>query len=338
MGLLDPLFGSPDMPPPPDYKGAAEATAAGNLEVSRAAATANRYDQYTPLGDLQWTNLGSEQFDQEGYDAALAAYESQLGSYGQQDPNTPTSVFDKNYEDYGYTDQSPQAGAAPVAPDKADFTTMIDQDKWRSDVTLSPEVQGLFDKGLMMQDISADIGLTAGEQIKSTFADPFELDDFEGYREDVYDAMLERVETDINRDWQSRNADLYAAGIGRGTEAYGWEQMMRDRSLNDARLQAYQKATDQALRERGQTVKEALLQRNQPLNEYNAWKTGAQVDLPSFQLGGQQQTTAGPDYMNAALEQGQYDLAGYNADVMGQNALMSGLFSLGAGGLMGGYF
>jgi hypothetical protein len=326
------------MPPPPDYTGAAEATAAGNLEASRAAATANRYDQYTPLGDLQWTNLGSEQFDQEGYDAALAAYESQLGSYGQQDPNTPTSVFDKNYEDYGYTDQSPQAGAAPVAPDKADFTTMIDQDKWRSDVTLSPEVQGLFDKGLMMQDISADIGLTAGEQIKSTFADPFELDDFEGYREDVYDAMLERLETDINRDWESQQAKLYAGGIGRGTEAYGWEQMMRDRSLNDARLQAYQKATDQALRERGQTVKEALLERNQPLNEYNAWRTGAQVDLPSFQPGGMQQTTAGPDYMNAALEQGQYDLAGYNADVMGQNALMSGLFSLGAGGLMGGYF
>ena len=323
--IVSDIFGS-DPPPAPDFAAAAEATAEGNIEAARAATEANRYDQFTPLGSQTWTNLGQETFDQAGWDAAMEAYNNQLsgGEY---------------YDGFSYPFAEDRENLPPpVMPDRADFTTMTDQDKWRSDVNLSPEVQALFDKGLMMQDISADIGLQAGGQIKDIFSTPFELDDFEGYREDVYDAMLERLETDINKDWQSRNAELYAGGIGRGTEAYGWEQTQRDRMLNDARLQAYQSATDQALRERGQTVQEALLQRNQPINEYNAWRTGSQVDLPVFQPGGQQQTTAGPNYLGAAQERAQYDLAGYNADVMGQNALLGGLFSLGAGGLAGGYF
>jgi len=255
-----------DPPPSPDFTGAAEATAEGNLEMARQALEANRYDISDPLGSVTWEK---------------------------------------------------------------------EADKWKKNIALSPEAQSLFDKGLAMQDVMANIGLQAGGQIKDIFAKPFEMDDFEGYREEVYDAMLDRLETDINKDWESRNAELYAAGIGRGTEAYGTEQTMRDRMLNDARLQAYQKATDQALRERGQTVKEALLQRQTPLNEFNAWRTGTQVQLPQFEVQPGMQTVAGPDYLNAANAQAQYDLSGYNADVMQQNALMGGLFGLGAAGLAG---
>ena len=315
---------SPSPPPAPDYTGAAEATAEGNLEASRAAIEANRYDQFTPLGDLTWTNLGSSEVDKDAYDAAMEQYYSDIEESRVPD-NFPATVGDISVADM----------FPAKKPDIKDFTTEYDQDRWRSDITLSPEVQKLFDKGLMMQDISADIGLTAGEQIKDTFSTPFELDDFEGYREDVYDAMMSRLEEDISKDWDSRNAELYAAGIGRGTEAYKGEQTQRDRMLNDARLQAYQNATDQALRERGQTVQEAVLQRTQPLNEYNAWRTGAQVQLPSFQNTPPAQTVGGPDYLGAAQGRAQYDLAGYNADVAGTNNLLSGLFTLGAGYLMG---
>jgi len=390
--------GSP--PPAPDYEAAAEATAAGNLEATRAATEANRYDQFTPLGSLEWTNLGTEQFDEAGYNAAMDAYNAEFAAY--KDPNQIIGV-----------------GAYPVMPTKDDYTSMTDQDKWRSDITLSPEIQSLFDKGLMMQDISADIGLTAGDQLKDIFSTPFSLDpfsmdqwdkgdlalnqwdkgdfkleefslgDFEGYREDVYDAMLDRLETDINKDWEQQQAKLYAGGIGRDTEAYARDRQLSGRDLNDARLQSYIQATDQALKERQQgvsewekrnlaslaqrgqnfgewqgqnqalldqrrnnfnefynlnnqsladrqqAVKEALLQRQTPINEYNAWRTGSQVQLPSFTPGGMQQTVAGPDYQGAAQQQAQYDLAGYNADVMGGNALTSGLFNLGAGYLMG---
>lgn len=47
---------SPSPPPAPDYTGAANATAQGNLEATRAAAAANRVNQVTPYGNLTYTH------------------------------------------------------------------------------------------------------------------------------------------------------------------------------------------------------------------------------------------------------------------------------------------
>lgn len=49
-----------DSPDPPDYAGAAQATAAGNADAARIAAMANRIDQYTPYGNIQYSNLGKD--------------------------------------------------------------------------------------------------------------------------------------------------------------------------------------------------------------------------------------------------------------------------------------
>lgn len=46
---------SPAPPPAPDYTGAANATAAGNLDAAKAAADANRVNQVTPYGSLNYT-------------------------------------------------------------------------------------------------------------------------------------------------------------------------------------------------------------------------------------------------------------------------------------------
>lgn len=49
-------------PPPPDYAGAAQATAQGNLEAARAAAAANRVNQVTPYGNLNYAITGSDPY------------------------------------------------------------------------------------------------------------------------------------------------------------------------------------------------------------------------------------------------------------------------------------
>lgn len=46
---------SPAAPPPPDYAGAAQQTAAGNLDAARAQTAANRVNQVTPYGNLTYT-------------------------------------------------------------------------------------------------------------------------------------------------------------------------------------------------------------------------------------------------------------------------------------------
>lgn len=48
------LFGKSDPPPAPDYAGAAQATAAGNLEAAKYATKANRINQVTPYGELKY--------------------------------------------------------------------------------------------------------------------------------------------------------------------------------------------------------------------------------------------------------------------------------------------
>jgi hypothetical protein len=47
---------APSPPPAPDYVGAANATAAGNLDAARAQTAANRVNQYTPYGNITYTH------------------------------------------------------------------------------------------------------------------------------------------------------------------------------------------------------------------------------------------------------------------------------------------
>ena len=54
--------GGGSAPPPPDYAGAARETAAGNLDAARANIAANRVNQYTPYGSLEYTMAGEDKY------------------------------------------------------------------------------------------------------------------------------------------------------------------------------------------------------------------------------------------------------------------------------------
>lgn len=56
------VFGSPDQAASPDYVGAANATAAGNLQAAKYATVANRANQINPYGSLTWQK-GATDFD-----------------------------------------------------------------------------------------------------------------------------------------------------------------------------------------------------------------------------------------------------------------------------------
>lgn len=50
-------------PPPPNYAAAAQETAAGNLDAARTATAANRVNQYTPYGSLEYSINPESQWD-----------------------------------------------------------------------------------------------------------------------------------------------------------------------------------------------------------------------------------------------------------------------------------
>ena len=74
---------SASAPPPPDYTGAAKETAAGNLEAARANIAANRVNQYTPYGSLEYEVSGEDKFGNPMWKAtqSLAPAQQQLLDY-----------------------------------------------------------------------------------------------------------------------------------------------------------------------------------------------------------------------------------------------------------------
>jgi hypothetical protein len=70
---------APSAPAAPDYRAAAQETAAGNLEAARTATAANRVNQITPYGNLDYAITGQDPYGNPTYTATTS-----LSNVGQQ--------------------------------------------------------------------------------------------------------------------------------------------------------------------------------------------------------------------------------------------------------------
>jgi hypothetical protein len=77
---------APSAPAAPDYSGAAQATAAGNIEAARVATAANRVNQVTPYGNLNYAVTGSDPYGNPTWTATqtLSPAQQQLLDYQNQ--------------------------------------------------------------------------------------------------------------------------------------------------------------------------------------------------------------------------------------------------------------
>lgn len=360
-------------PPAPDYTAAANATAQGNIDAARIATSANRVDQYTPWGSLTYSRGGGRQvFDQAGYDAALQAYQDSLSRVpGGSGVNTgggatvgPLSGVDTGlgYGNIaadmvggGFGSNSSGISGALSAPNRDDYY-MDDPDHWSSTVTLSPEQQALLDQ---QNKISLGLGsaMENGLQyVNDTMSNPLDTSGFTqmdqatvGGLDQITRAMMERAQPYLDAARQTRENNLLIQGHNRGGEAWGAVQNDLMKGENDALLAAILSGGQEQSRllglqqaQRQAQLSEAGYLRNEPINTLNAVRTGAQVTAPTFTNVPQQQTTQGPNLLNAANAQYQGNLNAYNADQASSGNFMSGLFSLGGAALgspwLGGLF
>jgi hypothetical protein len=100
------------------------------------------------------------------------------------------------------------------------------------------------------------------------------------------------------------------------------------RDYNSARNDAYGQARLGAIQTMPQTYQLGAAQYEQPLNVFNSLRTGAQIQNPQFSA------QPGAPYFNAAQAAGNYAMQNYGIQQGGQNNLMSGLFGLGAAGML----
>jgi hypothetical protein len=73
-------------PPPPDYAAAAQQTAAGNIDAARQATAANRVNQVTPYGRLDYSITGADPYGNPTWTAtqSLSPQQQQLLDYQNQ--------------------------------------------------------------------------------------------------------------------------------------------------------------------------------------------------------------------------------------------------------------
>ncbi len=209
---------------------------------------------------------------------------------------------------------------------------------WSATQTLSPDQQQLLDRtnqlnnGLMS---TANTGLNYANDVLSkpgvnmSNLPQVGINPGQSYQ----DAMMSRLQPQIDRENQQSDAQLANQGITQGSRAYDDAKRVLNQSHNDLLNNATVQGFNTGLAANQNSFQQQAYNQMQPINVINALRTGSQVQNPNFTAVPQQATTAGADLLGAA--QGTYNanMNAYNAKVGQQNNLMKGLFSLGSAAL-----
>lgn len=114
-------------------------------------------------------------------------------------------------------------------------------------------------------------------------------------------------------------------GIQPGSAAWKAQMDQFQQGQNDAYNQLL-------LNGRGQSVQEILTERNQPLNEISALMSGSQVSQPNF-INKSMPTIPTTDNAGIINQNYQQQFQNYQSEMSQRNALLGGLFGLGAAGV-----
>lgn len=172
-------------------------------------------------------------------------------------------------------------------------------------------------------------------------------DDYEESRKRVEEALFSRLEPRIARDREALETRLANQGIGLGSDLYRQGVDEFARQSTDARMQAIlaggqeqsrlfgmdqaRVATNNAVR--GQQIQEALVRRNQPLNEIMALLSGSQINLPQF-MGANMPTIPTTDNAGIIANYDNMQMQKAQMENQATQSILGGLFGLG-GKLLG---
>jgi hypothetical protein len=183
---------APSAPAAPNYAAAAQETAQGNLDAARAATAANRVNQVTPYGNLNYTISGADPYGNPTWTATTSlsdtgqqllnnqnaaslglgsAITSQLGQVQDVmgrgfNPNTPAIQYGGQAPTLGQVGQAGQAqgmGNAPTLQTGLDFQGMEGWDKATALINqrLQPQIQQSEER---LQAQLANQGIVAGTE------------------------------------------------------------------------------------------------------------------------------------------------------------------------------
>lgn len=191
--------------------------------------------------------------------------------------------------------------------------------RFQATQTLSPEEQNLYNNYTKLAGQFGDIGNTQAGNVSSTLSQPFNFDAAAGKKlSDIQDTFLN---PQFDRQNASLETRLANQGITPGSVAYNDAFKQQNLQQQDARNSNYLASYDTA-------SKQALAERQEPLNELTALLSGSQVQNPNF-VNTPTPGVAPVDYTGLVQ-------SNYQQQVGNQNALYGALGGIG-GTLLGGW-
>lgn len=197
--------------------------------------------------------------------------------------------------------------------------------KFSQTTSLSPSQQVIFDTGQKTQQNLAKTAQTQSGRLDTLLSTPFSLDN-DAVESRINELASKRLDPQLAQRREQEAARLSNQGIKLGSTAYDRAMTLVDQGENDAR-------TSLLLNGRNQAVQEALLARNQPLNEIAALASGSQIAMPTF-AGTPQTGVGGTDVAGITASAGAQAQNSYNQQMGQWNSTAGGLFGLGANALM----
>jgi len=307
---------APSAPAAPDYRGAAQETAAGNLAAAQTATAANRVNQVTPYGNLNYAETGT---DSQGNPTWTAT--TTLSDIGQQLLNN------QNQASLGL------GGTINAALGRVQNTMGQPFNPNTPAIQYGGQAPTLGQVGSAQQ--------AQGMGNAPTLQTGLDYQGMEGW--DKATALLnQRLQPQIAQSEERLQAQLANQGIAPGTEAYNRAMMQQGQKTNDLLTQAQlagqnvqQNMFGQAL-QGGQFANQAMLGQNQAQGANVQLSNQATQQNYSNQLAANQQNNAAMQQMFANQQSGanlsnQAQQQAYNQAMTNYNMPLNTLSALRSG-------
>lgn len=275
-------------PAPPDYRAAAEETAAGNLANLEAQTLANRPDQFTPFGNTQWQQDAQGNWTQTSTlnPESQRALDAQMGLMADKS-ELAASLTGRMEDEFGapldYSGLPEWAGQLSSGEDARQAAE--DAIYGRSASRLDPQWE---QRTSQKEAQLAARGLRPGDK--------------------AYDQAMENLGRERTDAYQQAQ---FGSIMGGGQEA------TREQAM-DLTAGQFQNTGRQA------QLVEMMQQRGMSLNEINAIISGQQVGMPSMPGFNQAGFVGGADMTGAARDIYSADMDQFAADQAMMNSLMQG--------------
>ena len=342
-GILSPItqavFGKPQTVDTPNYSQAAQDTAAGNLANAQATTAANRVNQSTPYGSLNYTQTTDANGNPtwSATQSLAPQFQGTFNSLAANAQNTAATPFqaggpvNTNLSLSGVNTNIPISGV----------NTQINQGALPSyginpGQTYSDAIMQRLQPSLTRQSAASDVqlanqGVMPGSEAYRTAKTLLS----QGQNDALTSAIVNGMGVGLQANNQAYNQQLGQINANLAGNNQLYNQNLGQVNANLAgNQQAYGQNLGQVnanLAGNQQAFNQNLTAYNNPINQLGAFQSATQ---PGFVNPYNQQMTGGPDYTSSMMAANQSNQANANANNAQNNAMMSGLFSL--GGALGG--